>query len=210
VLWWVLAALSMILGNVVAIAQTSLKRMLAYSSISHAGYALIGVVAAVQAHGPGIASTLFYLFVYMFTTMGTFSMIILLTHQGFRGDKIADFAGLGYTHPLPAFIYIVFFLSLAGIPPTAGFVGKLLIFRAAIDSGFVVLAVIGVATSAIAAYYYFMVIKTMFMDAPTGEVALSPSRPLTVGLTVMVVATVLLGLFPNVVLQAIEAAKLVP
>jgi NADH-quinone oxidoreductase subunit N len=209
VLLWVLAALSMILGNVVAIAQTSLKRMLAYSSISHAGYALIGVVTALHAKGPGIASTLFYLFVYMFTTMGTFSMIILLTHQGFRGDKIADFAGLGYTHPLPAFIYIVFFLSLAGIPPTAGFVGKLLIFRAAIDSGFVVLAVIGVATSAIAAYYYFMVIKTMFMDAPTGVVALSPSRPLTVGLAVMVVATVLLGLFPNVVLQAIEAAKIV-
>jgi len=209
VLWWVLAALSMILGNVVAIAQTSLKRMLAYSSISHAGYALIGVVSAVHAQGPGISSTLFYLFVYMFTTMGTFSMIILLTHQGFRGDKIADFAGLGYTHPLPAFIYIVFFLSLAGIPPTAGFVGKLLIFRAAIDSGFVILAVIGVVTSAIAAYYYFMVIKTMFMDAPTHDVALSPSRPLTVGLAVMVVATVLLGLFPNVVLQAIEAAKIV-
>src|SRR5207245_2274738 len=123
VLWWVLAALSMILGNVVAIAQTSLKRMLAYSSISHAGYALIGV-----------------------------------------------------------------FLSLAVIPPTAGFVGKLLIFRAAIDSGFVVLAVIGVATSAIAAYYYFMVIKTMFMDAPTGATELSPSPPLTIGLAIMVVA----------------------
>jgi NADH-quinone oxidoreductase subunit N len=209
VLLWVLAALSMILGNVVAIAQTSLKRMLAYSSISHAGYALIGVVSALHAKGVGVPSVLFYLFVYMFTTMGTFSMIILLTHRGFRGDKIADFAGLAYTHPLPAFIYIVFFLSLAGIPPTAGFVGKLLIFRAAIDSGFVLLAVIGVATSAIAAYYYFMVIKTMFMDAPTGAVALSPSRPLTVGLAIMVVATILLGLFPNVVLQAIEAARIV-
>ena len=166
VLWWVLAALSMILGNVVAIAQTSLKRMLAYSSISHAGYALIGVVSAVQAKGPGVASVLFYLFAYMFTTMGTFSMIILLTRQGFRGDHIADFAGLGRTHPVPAFIFIIFFLSLAGIPPTAGFVGKLLIFRAAIEAGFVWLAVIGVVTSAIAAYYYFMVIKTMFMDAP--------------------------------------------
>jgi len=209
VLWWVLAALSMILGNVVAVAQTSLKRMLAYSSISHAGYALIGVVAAIHARGPGIAGTLFYLFVYMFTTMGTFSMIILLTHRGFRGDKIADFAGLGYTHPLPALVYIVFFLSLAGIPPTAGFVGKLLIFRAAIESGFVVLAVIGVATSAIAAYYYFMVIKTMFMDAPTGAVELSPSRPLTVGLAIMVGATILFGLFPNVVLRAIEAANIV-
>jgi len=209
VLWWVLAALSMILGNVVAIAQTSLKRMLAYSSISHAGYALIGVVAAVQVKGPGVASALFYLFAYMFTTMGTFSMIILLTRQGFRSDHIADFAGLGQTHPLPAFIFIVFFLSLAGIPPTAGFVGKLLIFRAAIDSGFVWLAVIGVATSAIAAYYYFMVIKTMFMDAPTGAIELSPSRPLTVGLAIMVVATLLLGLFPNLVLQAIEAARIV-
>jgi len=209
VLWWVLAALSMILGNVVAVAQTSLKRMLAYSSISHAGYALIGVVSAVQAKGPGVASVLFYLFAYMFTTMGTFSMIILLTRQGFRGDHIADFAGLGRTHPLPAFIFIVFFLSLAGIPPTAGFVGKLLIFRAAIEAGFVWLAVIGVATSAIAAYYYFMVIKTMYMDEPTGVVALSSSRPLAVGLAIMVVATILLGLFPNLVLQATEVTRIV-
>ena len=205
-LWWILAALSMILGNVVAIAQTSLKRMLAYSSISHAGYALIGIVTASHVKDLGLASTLFYVFVYMFTTMGTFSMIILLTHRGFRGDHIADFTGLGRTHPLPALLYIVFFLSLAGIPPTAGFVGKLVIFRAAIESGFVWLAVIGVATSAIAAYYYFMVIKTMFMEQPVGQPGLSPSRPLAVGLFVMVAATLLLGLFPNVLLKFAEAS----
>ncbi len=209
VLWWVLAALSMVLGNVVALAQTSLKRMLAYSSIAHAGYALLGVVAALHAKGPGVSSVLFYLFAYVFTTMGAFSMIILLSRQGFRGDKIADFAGLGRTHPLPAFVFIVFFLSLAGIPPTAGFVGKMLVFRAAIEGGFVGLAVVGVVTSAIAAYYYFMVIKTMFMDAPVSVAPLSPSRPLTVGLALMVLATLLLGLFPNVVLQAIDAARIV-
>lgn len=209
-LLWILAALSMIIGNLVALAQTSLKRLLAYSSIAHAGYALIGIVAAIQAKGAGVSGTLFYLFAYMFTTMGTFSMIILLTHQGFRGDKIADFAGLGRTHPLPAFMYIIFFLSLAGIPPTAGFVGKLLIFRAAIEGGFVVLAVIGVLTSAIAAYYYFMVIKTMFMDEPVADLTLSPSRPLHVGLAIMVLATLFLGLFPNLVIQALEAAKIVP
>jgi NADH-quinone oxidoreductase subunit N len=196
----------MILGNVVAIAQTSLKRMLAYSSISHAGYALIGIVTASQVRELGLASTLFYVFVYMFTTMGTFSMIILLTHRGFRGDRIADFTGLGRTHPLPALLYIVFFLSLAGIPPTAGFVGKLVIFRAAIESGFVWLAVIGVITSAIAAYYYFMVIKTMFMEQPVGQLALSPSRPLAVGLFVMVAATLLLGIFPNILLKFAEAS----
>jgi NADH-quinone oxidoreductase subunit N len=206
VLWWVLAALSMILGNVVAIAQTSLKRMLAYSSISHAGYALIGVVAASQAKEQGLVGMLFYVFVYMFTTMGTFSMIILLTHRGFRGDHISDFTGLGRTHPLPALLYIVFFLSLAGIPPTAGFVGKLVIFRAAIESGFIVLAVIGVVTSAIAAYYYFMVIKTMFMEQPTGQPELSPSRSLAVGLVVMVAATILLGVFPNVILKFAAAS----
>lgn len=210
VLFWVLAALSMILGNVVALAQTSLKRMLAYSSISHAGYALIGVVSAAQARGPSVLGVLFYVFAYMFTTMGTFSMIILLSRQGFRGDKIADFAGLGRTHPVPALVYIVFFLSLAGIPPTAGFVGKMLIFRAAIEGGFIVLAAIGVATSAIAAYYYFMVIKTMFMDAPLTQPQLSPSRPLTVGLALMVLATIFLGLFPNVVLNAAEMAKILP
>ena len=209
VLWWVLAALSMILGNVVAIAQTSLKRMLAYSSISHAGYALIGVVAATQAREVGLAGALFYMFVYLFATMGTFSMVILLTHRGFRSDRIADFAGLGRTAPLAAFTYIIFFLSLAGIPPTAGFVGKLVVFRAAIESGYIVLAVIGVATSAIAAYYYFMVIKTMFMEEAVVEPVLSPSRPLAIGLGVMVVATVLLGLFPAVVLNAVtESVKL--
>ena len=209
VLWWVLAALSMILGNVVAIAQTSLKRMLAYSSISHAGYALIGVVAATQARDVGLAGALFYMFVYLFATMGTFSMVILLTHRGFRSDRIADFAGLGRTAPLAAFTYIIFFLSLAGIPPTAGFVGKLVVFRAAIESGYIVLAVIGVATSAIAAYYYFMVIKTMFMEEAVVQPQLSPSRPLAIGLGVMVVATVLLGLFPAVVLNAVtESVRL--
>jgi NADH-quinone oxidoreductase subunit N len=201
VLLWILAALSMIVGNVVAMAQTSLKRMLAYSSISHAGYALIGIVSASGAKALGISSTVFYLFVYMFTTMGTFAMIILMTHRGFRGDNIRDFTGLGRTHPVPAFIYIIFFLSLAGIPPTAGFVGKLVIFRAAIEAGFVVLAVIGVITSAIAAYYYFMVIKTMFMEEPTGVQMLSPSRSLAFGLAVMVVATLLVGIFPNVLLN---------
>jgi NADH-quinone oxidoreductase subunit N len=206
VLWWILAALSMILGNLVAIAQTSLKRMLAYSSISHAGYALIGVVAASHVRDLGLSSTMFYLFVYMFTTMGTFSMIILLTHRGFRGDQIADFTGLGRSNPLAALLYVVFFLSLAGIPPTAGFVGKLMIFRAAIESGFVVLAVIGVATSAIAAYYYFMVIKTMFMEESTAQPQLSTARPLAVGLVLMVGATILLGAFPNVLLKFAEAS----
>lgn len=206
VLLWVLAALSMILGNLVAIAQTSLKRMLAYSSISHAGYALIGVVAASQARAQGLSSMLFYVFVYMFTTMGAFSMIILLSHRGFRGERIADFTGLGRSHPLPALMYVIFFLSLAGIPPTAGFVGKLALFRAAIESGFVVLAVIGVVTSAIAAYYYFMVIKTMFMEQPVGTPALSASRPLAVGLVVMIAATLLLGIFPGLVLQFAQAS----
>jgi NADH-quinone oxidoreductase subunit N len=149
---------------------------------------------------------MFYLFVYLFTTMGTFAMIILLSHRGFRSDKIADFAGLVYTHPVPATMYIVFFLSLAGIPPTAGFVGKLVVFRAAIASGFIGLAIIGVITSAIAAYYYFMVIKTMFMDAAPGEVDLSPSCPLAIAMFVMVLATVLLGLFPNLVLDFATAS----
>ncbi len=204
-LWWVLAALTMILGNVVAIAQTSLKRMLAYSSISHAGYVLMGVIAASKLKTLGLSSALFYVFVYTFTTMGTFSMIILLTHRGFRGDDISDFTGLGRTHPLQALLYVIFFLSLAGIPPTAGFVGKLVVFRAAIESGFVVLAIIGVITSAIAAYYYFMVIKTMFMDERSvAPPELSTSRSLAVGLVVMVAATLLLGIFPNLLLKFAE------
>lgn len=204
-LWWILAALTMILGNVVAIAQTSLKRMLAYSSISHAGYVLMGVIAASKLQSIGLSSVLFYVFVYTFTTMGTFSMILLISHRGFRGDNISDFTGLGRSHPMQAMLYVVFFLSLAGIPPTAGFVGKLLVFRAAIEAGFVILAVIGVLTSAIAAYYYFMVIKAMYMDERTIEVPeLSTSRPLALGLAVMFIATILFGIFPNLLLQFVE------
>ena len=208
-LWGVIAALTMILGNVVAIAQTSLKRMLAYSSISHAGYVLLGIIAATAPgmKGIGLSSAMFYVFVYTFTTMGAFSMIILLSHRGFHGDQIADFAGLQRTHPVQSLVYVVFFLSLAGIPPTAGFVGKLFVFRAAIQGGFVTLAIIGVLTSAIAAYYYFMVIKAMFMDERTApEPELSTSRPLAVGLIVMVAATVLLGIFPNVLIKMAEQA----
>ena len=204
-LWWAIAALTMILGNVVAIAQTSLKRMLAYSSISHAGYVLMGVIAASKLKPLGLSSAMFYVFVYTFTTMGTFAMIILLSRRGFQSDEISDFTGLGRSHPLQAMLYGAFFLSLAGIPPMAGFVGKLMVFRAAIESGFVVLAVIGVLTSAIGAYYYFMVIKTMFMEertAPAPE--LSTSRPLAVGLFVMALATIFFGIFPNLILKFAE------
>jgi len=170
---------------------------------------LLGIIAATAPgmKGIGLSSAMFYVFAYMFTTMGTFSMIILLSGRGFRGDQITDFAGLQRTHPMPSLVYVVFFLSLAGIPPTAGFVGKLFVFRAAIEGGFVVLAIIGVLTSAIAAYYYFMVIKTMFMDERTAPApALSTSRPLAVGLFVMVAATVLLGIFPNVLIKFAEQA----
>jgi NADH-quinone oxidoreductase subunit N len=203
VLLWLLAVLTMTVGNVVAIAQNSVKRMLAYSSIAHAGYALIGVVAASDI---GMTGVLFYLVAYVFMNIGAFSMIILLCKEGDRGDMLEDFTGLARTHPYAAFAFVVFFMSFAGIPPTAGFVGKLYLFAAAIKSGYIWLAVIGVVNSAISVYYYFRVASVMYMREPEGERVVSPSPALHAALAVMVVATVLLGLWPGPFIDGARSA----
>ena len=191
---WVLAALTMTLGNVVAIAQSNLKRMLAYSSIAHVGYMLVGLVAGGAA---GAGAVLFYLLAYTFTTAGTFGVITLCVRAGEEAVDVRDYAGLGRRHPVLAFALALLLLSLVGIPPLAGFVGKFYLFGAAVRAGFVWLAVLGVLNSAIAAYYYLRVIVTMYMQEPDEQSAsVAPSFAGGLALTIAVIGVVLLGLMP--------------
>ncbi|MDC4228103.1 MAG: NADH-quinone oxidoreductase subunit N [Candidatus Manganitrophus sp.] len=163
---WIIAVLTMTVGNVAALVQTNVKRLLAYSSIAHAGYILIGLIAASQV---GLASVLIYLVSYIFMTIGAFTMIILLCRFNSRGDQISDFKGLARTHPAVAAAFVLFALSLIGIPPTAGFVGKLFLFNAAIQGGFYWLAIIGILNSTISLYYYFKIVMVMYMEEPQGS-----------------------------------------
>ena len=194
-LLWILAALTMTVGNIVAIAQSNLKRMLAYSSVAHVGYMLVGIVAGGAA---GAGAVLFYLLAYTFTTVGTFGVITLCERA--RSDEaveVADYAGLGRRHPLLAFVLTLFLLSLVGIPPLAGFVGKFYLFGAAVRGGYVWLAVIAVLNSAIAAYYYLRVIVHMYMREPEGAAAhWAPSFAGGLALAIALIGIVVLGVMP--------------
>jgi NADH-quinone oxidoreductase subunit N len=202
---WVLAVLSMTVGNVIAIAQQNVKRMLAYSSIAHVGYMLIGVVAGGSL---GNGSVLFYLLVYTFTTAGAFGTILLLERDGREAVGLSDYAGLAVRHPLMALALSIFLLSLVGIPPTAGFVGKFYLFGAAVRAGYVWLAVIGALNSAAAAYYYLRVIVYMYMREPeTGSATVAvPSFAGSLALIVALWGVVQLGVLPAPFLDLAQAA----
>jgi NADH-quinone oxidoreductase subunit N len=194
VLFEALAILTMTVGNIAAITQTNIKRMLAYSSIAQAGYVLIGVVAGTER---GIAATLIYLLVYAFMQLGAFAVIVMLRRRDAIGDELKDFNGLYFRSPLAAFAMLLFMLSLGGIPPTAGFMGKLWLFSAAIEAGYVRLAVIGVLNSAVSLYYYIRVVVYMWLkNEPVGsEPRLSPALAVTIAIAL--VATLAFGVFPK-------------
>ena len=198
----VIAALTMTVGNVAAIAQTNVKRMLAYSSIAHSGYVLIGLVAGGNAGGTG---AVFYLIAYTVMNLGAFAVVILLEHRKGGGDELKDYAGVGFRYPLIGAALSLFMISLSGIPPTVGFVGKLYLFGAAVQTGHIPLAVIGVLNSAISIFYYLRLLVLMYMREP-GEV-LPPVRvPAAIGIALLVtaIATLGFGVFPG---QWIEAAR---
>ncbi|MBM4439265.1 MAG: NADH-quinone oxidoreductase subunit N [Candidatus Rokubacteria bacterium] len=193
-LLWALAAVTMTLGNVVAITQSNLKRMLAYSSVAHVGYMMVGLVAG-GAEGAG--AVLFYLFAYTFTTIGTFGVLTLCERSGEEAVEVEDYAGLGRRHPVLAGALTLFLLSLIGIPPLAGFVGKFYLFGAAVQGGHLWLAIVAVLNSAVAAYYYLRVIVFMYMREPEGAAARwSPSFAGGVALAVAAIGIVLLGVMP--------------
>ena len=156
---WVLAVATMTVGNIIALVQTNIKRMLAYSSIAHAGYILVAFVAGNEL---GTASILFYLLAYVFMNIGAFTVVIMLGSKGEERTLISDYAGLGHRHPLLAIAMAIFMFSLAGVPPTAGFMAKLYVFSAAVKAGYYWLAVIGVLNSAVAAYYYLRVLIYLY------------------------------------------------
>ncbi len=163
---WVASALTMVYGNAAALTQVNVKRMLAYSSIAHAGYALMGLVAASPM---GTWSVLMYMLVYTFMNLGAFGFVILLESRGYAGETVADYAGLARRHPAAAAFMLIFLLALAGIPPTAGFMGKLYLFASAVQAGYVTLTVIAVVMSAVSLFYYFRLVVQMYLREEGAE-----------------------------------------
>jgi NADH-quinone oxidoreductase subunit N len=196
----VLAAATMILGTVVGVAQSNLKRMLAYSSIAHGGYLLVGLVAANQV---GKAAILFYLLAYSVTNLAAFGVIALLGTRERDNDELRDYAGLWHTRPALAALMTVCLLSLGGLPPTAGFIGKWYIFSAAVSAGYYWLAIIGVLTSVISVFFYLRVVVMMYMADRDGALPLPVvvTRFGMAALTVAIVAIFYLGVLPTQVLN---------
>jgi NADH-quinone oxidoreductase subunit N len=200
-LFEVLAIVTMTVGNLAALTQTNLKRMLAYSSIAHAGYLLIGVVAGTPL---GVSAMLIYLLVYAFMQLGAFTVIVMMRRADVVGDELKDFSGLYLRHPAAAFAMLLFMLSLGGIPPTAGFMGKFWLFRAAIESGHVGLAVVGVLNSAVSLYYYLRLVVFMYLKKETSGSEPTASPALALTLAVAVAATLVLGVYPRFLFEVAE------
>ncbi len=198
---------SMVLGAFAAINQTNIKRLMAYSSIGHVGYALIGLAVGNEI---GVQGVLIYMAIYLFMNIGTFACILCMRRGDRMVEQISDLAGLSKTQPLLAMTLTVFMFSMAGIPPLAGFFGKLYIFMAAVDSGLFALAIIGVLSSVIGAFYYLRVIKVMYFDEPVDGFDRPISRPITMALTVSTFLVVFFILYPAPLLDsaAVAAAAL--
>jgi NADH-quinone oxidoreductase subunit N len=197
---WLSALLSMTIGNFAAIRQSNIKRMLAYSSIAHAGYVLVALTARSEI---GTAAAMFYLAAYAFMNIGAFAAVSHLSGRGERYQDIEDFAGLGQKQPLTAAMLTIFMLSLIGVPLTGGFFGKFYIFRAALESHLVWLTILGLLNSAVAAYYYLRILVMMYMHEPSE--AASKVEPLSTGLRLALIVpalgTLALGIFPGWVLD---------
>jgi NADH-quinone oxidoreductase subunit N len=198
VLLSIIAVITMFVGNLGAIMQTNIKRLLAYSSISHAGYILIAIIAKGSL---ATSALIFYMLSYTFMTFGAFSIVILLGRAGKENLELEDYSGLGFKAPLLGLAMSVFLLSLGGLPPLAGFVAKFYIFQAALNEGYVILVVLAVLNSAISLYYYLKVIVFMYMKEPKGDFQISMT-PITLLIIIIgLIGTVQLGLFPGPVIS---------
>ncbi len=200
------ASLSMIWGNIAALTQTNVKRMLAYSSIAHAGYILMGVLAASET---GLWALMFYLLAYSFFTLGAFGTVVLLERREYAGETLSDYAGLARRAPFLAACMLIFLLALTGLPPTGGFLGKVYLFAAAVEAGWTWVALIGVLTSAISLYYYMAVVVQMyFKDAEeTSPIPLrAPGLVAAIGFCAVV--TVILGLLPGIFVDLAKSSIL--
>ena len=213
VLFAALSALSMTVGNLVAIAQSNIKRMLAYSTIAQAGYLMVGI-AAIAVRVPegetpiGPSSVLFYLGAYAVTNLAAFFAIIAITTRT-GSDLISSFAGMGRRAPVLAFILAFSLVSLTGIPPTAGFMGKLYLFSAAVHSDLVWLVVVGVVNSVLSAYYYVKVIRIMYMERPESEEQVTTAYVPQIALYLAGIGILALGIFPGPLIDFAESAAAV-
>jgi NADH-quinone oxidoreductase subunit N len=200
---WILAVLTMIVGNVIAIYQDNIKRMLAYSSIAHAGYAMVGMAAANEI---GLSGILFYMLAYTFMNMGAFAVLVLAGKKGEENLTLEGFSGFGYRRPFLGVAMTIFLFSLMGIPPTAGFAGKFYIFAGALKADLVWLAVIGVLNSAVSLYYYLRVMVYMYFRDPSEDFGwVKMNVATTASIILAIVGVLLLGILPGPVM---ELAKL--
>ena len=202
---WLIAALTMLVGSIIAITQTDIKRMLAYSSIAQAGFILIGVVSA---SAQGLAASMFYLIAYAFATLGAFAIVSLVRDASGEATHLSKWAGLGKKSPVVAAVFSLFMLAFAGIPLTSGFVAKFGVFAAAIDSGAVWLVIVGVVASIISAFFYVRVIVLMYFSDPTDDTAsvVVPSAFTTIAIAAGATVTLVLGILPQPVLELVQQA----
>ncbi len=199
----ILAVLSMAIGNVIAIAQTNLKRMLAYSTISHVGFIMLGILSGNQV---GYSAAMFYTLVYALMSLGAFGVIILLTRSGFEADELNDFKGLNQRSPWYAFLMLILVFSMAGIPPTVGFWAKLAVLKAVVNIDMLWLALVAVFFSIIGIYYYLRVVKLMYFDEAEDETAISCNRDMQIALSANGLLVLLLGLYPAALMPLCVAA----
>lgn len=194
----VIAALTMILGNVVALAQQNVKRMLAYSSIAHAGYIMMGVAAGIDSE-TGISAALFYMLAYLFTNLGAFAVVIAVEQKNGQGVMLNDYKGLAKRSPMLALALAYFMLSLTGVPPSGGFSGKFFLFQATLDADLLWLAIVGVVTSVVSGYFYLRIVFLSFMFEPEGQeqAPVSNWRSLNTAVALTVIVTIILGVLPG-------------
>ena len=190
----VLAVLSMVLGNVIAIAQTNIKRMLAYSTIANMGYMLMGFLTG---NLNGYSAAMFFTVAYVLTTLASFGMVMLLSRQGFEADQLDDFRGLNQRSPWWAFMMLLVMFSLAGLPPTVGFYGKFAVIEAAVNAGYIWLAVVAVLTSLIGAFYYLRIVKLMYFDEPTDNTPIIARNDTRALLSLNGIALLVFGVLPQ-------------
>jgi NADH-quinone oxidoreductase subunit N len=201
---WAIAAATMIVGTIMGVAQTSLKRMLAYSSIAHGGYLLVGIVAG---NDVGKGAILFYLAAYALTNLGAFGIIALLGSRERPNDDLRDYAGLWYSHPALATLMTIFLLSLGGFPPTAGFIAKWYVFSAAVGAGYYGLAIIGVLSSVVSVFFYLRIVVMMYMSERDARPLPAPVTSMSMAaLAIAVIAVLYLGVLPTRVIDIAQAS----
>jgi NADH-quinone oxidoreductase subunit N len=193
-----LAVLSIAVGNIVAIAQANIKRMLAYSTISHVGFLLLGVLTGTHS---GNAASLFYTIVYTLMSLGAFGMVILLSRAGFEAERLDDFKGLNQRSPWYAFVMLALMLSMAGVPPLLGFWAKWSVLSQVVNAGLMWLAIVAVLLAVIGAFYYLRIIKLMYFDPPEDSEPLTANLDIRIGVSINALAILALGLMPQSLMQ---------